>query len=188
MGENDERTLEHGADDDAEHRAASQTPTGDNGGKTPGHESSDEADEETSGGNPAKLITMVVVVLLVLLVAFYALSDALAPSSSRGTVRAHVVQIAPSVSGRVTKVWVENNAVVEAGDPLFSIKKRPYKLAVQKAQAKLKTGRQNVQAARPSVAAAKAAVTRACRPRIRPFQGRSHPSAGKNRCHVVQQG
>lgn len=100
-------------------------------------------------------------VLLVALVALYALSDRLAPSSSRGSVSAHVVQIAPRVSGQVTSVMVADNAVVEAGSPLFSIDRRPFELAVQQAEANLNTALQNVSASGASLVAAQAAVTQA---------------------------
>lgn len=121
----------------------------------------DASAPRTSHRNPAKPITLVMLVLLVALVALYALSDRLAPSSSRGSVSAHVVQIAPRVSGQVTSVMVADNAVVEAGSPLFSIDRRPFELAVQQAEANLNTALQNVSASGASLVAAQAAVTQA---------------------------
>lgn len=63
---------------------------------------------------------MVVISLLVLVVV-YALSDRMAPSSSRGIVSAHVVQISARAPGEVTNVTVADDAVVEAGDVLFEL-------------------------------------------------------------------
>lgn len=120
-----------------------------------------EADAETSNRNPAKSIAIGVVLLLVVLVVLYALSDRMAPTSSRGVVSAHVVQIAPRVSGEVTKVMVEDDAVVHAGDPLFSLDARPFELAVDQAKANLAAAGQDINASVASLVAAQAAVTQA---------------------------
>ena len=96
--------------------------------------------------NPAAKIAAVVVVVLLGLVVLYAMADRMAPSSSRGVVSAHVVQIAPRVSGEVTQVHVEDDAVVQAGDPLFSLNPRPFELAVQQATANLTATTQSIDA------------------------------------------
>lgn len=112
-------------------------------------------------GNPAKSITVGMIVLLLVMVFVYALSDRMAPSSSRGVVSANVVQIAPRVSGEVTEVMVDDDAVVHAGDPLFSIDARPFELAVKQAEANLTTAGQGINASTASLAVAQAAVTQA---------------------------
>ena len=81
--------------------------------------------------NPAGKIALITLILLSLAVLIYTLTDRMAPSSSRGIVSAHVVQIAPRVSGEVLRVQVQDDAVVEAGDPLFQIDPRPFELAVK---------------------------------------------------------
>lgn len=111
--------------------------------------------------NPAAKIAAVVVVVLLGLVVLYAMADRMAPSSSRGVVSAHVVQIAPRVSGEVTQVHVEDDAVVQAGDPLFSLNPRPFELAVQQATANLTATTQSIDASGASLVAAQAAVTQA---------------------------
>ncbi|MEI2688152.1 MAG: biotin/lipoyl-binding protein [Cypionkella sp.] len=103
---------------------------------------------------------MVVAVLLAL-VLLYSLMDRMAPSSSRGIVSAHVVQIALRVSGEVTQVLVEDDAVVQAGDPLFTIDTRPFELAVQQATANLTATTQSIDASGASLVAAQAVVTQA---------------------------
>lgn len=117
--------------------------------------------EAAPKSNPAKAITLLVLVLLVLFVVVYALSDRLAPSSSRGIVSAHIARVAPRVSGQVTEVRVNDNAVVEAGETLFTIDDRPFKLAVQQAKANLETATQNVSASSASLVAAQASVAQA---------------------------
>lgn len=111
--------------------------------------------------NPAKSITIGIILLLIVMVVIYALSDRMAPSSSRGVVSANVVQIAPRVSGEVTEVMVDDDAVVHASDPLFSIDARPFELAVKQAEANLTTAGQGINASTASLVAAQAAVTQA---------------------------
>ncbi len=111
--------------------------------------------------NPAGKIAILVIVLLLGLVALYAVTDRLAPSSSRGIVSAHVVQIAPRVSGEVTEMLVEDDAVVQAGDPLFTLDARPFELAVAQAESQLTSTVQGIDASSASLVAAQAGVTQA---------------------------
>lgn len=120
-----------------------------------------ETGAPSSSGNPAVRIAAVVVVLLVAGVALYALNDRMAPSSTRGSVSAHVVQIAPRIAGEVTQVHVRDDAVVQAEDPLFSLDPRPFELAVRQAEANLTTTVQNIDASSTSLLAAQAEVTQA---------------------------
>lgn len=111
--------------------------------------------------NPARRVAIGVVLLLAVFAFWYALSDRLAPSSSRGIVSANVVQIAPRVSGEVVQVMVDDDAVVQAGDPLFSIDSRPFELALRQAEANLANTTQGINASGASLVAAQAAVTQA---------------------------
>ena len=120
--------------------------------------------ERTSAGSSegnARKVAIGVVIALVILVFLYALTDRLTPSTSRGIVSAQVVQIAPRVSGEVVEVHIEDDAVVQAGDPLFSIDPHPFELALRQAEANLKTALQNIDASSASILAAQAAVTKA---------------------------
>lgn len=109
----------------------------------------------------AKTITLAVLSLLLVLVVMYAATDRLAPSSSRGYVSAHIAQIAPRVSGQVMDVMVADDAVVQAGDPLFAIDPRPFELALRQAEAKLVNTTQGIDASAASLVAAQATVTQA---------------------------
>jgi multidrug resistance efflux pump len=119
------------------------------------------ADSSVPRGNPAKIIAVVVIALLLVFVVVYALSDRMAPMSSHGFVSANIVQIAPRISGEVTKVMVEDDAVVQEGDPLFAIDSRPFELNVRQARAKLVSTVQGVDASAASLVAAQTAVTQA---------------------------
>ncbi len=114
-----------------------------------------------SSKNPAVPAAISVVLLVLVVIAFYALTDWLAPASSRASVSAHVVQIAPRISGEVTEVHVVDDAIVQANDPLFSLDPRPYELAVRQAEANLTTTVQSIDASSTALLAAQADVGRA---------------------------
>lgn len=120
-----------------------------------------DVDPRPSPGRSAGKVALLVIVLLLALVALYAASDRMAPSSSRGIVSAHVVQIAPRVSGEVVEVAVADDAVVQAGDVLFRLDPRPFELAVGQAEANLAQAVQGVEASAASLIAAQAQVTQA---------------------------
>lgn len=148
MSDHNEQTTDRGAAEVADGPPTDREPAG-------------ESVEPTPNRNPAKAITLGVVLLLIVLVVLYALSDRMAPSSSRGVVSAHVVQVAPRVSGEVTEVMVQDDAEVQAGDPLFALDNRPFTLAVKQAEANLATAGQGINASVASLVAAQAAVTQA---------------------------
>jgi membrane fusion protein (multidrug efflux system) len=63
-------------------------------------------------------------------------------------VKAHIVQMAPEVNGRVAEVAVRDHAQVRAGDVLLRIDPAPFRLALQKAEADLEQARTLVETAR----------------------------------------
>ncbi|WP_370662266.1 efflux RND transporter periplasmic adaptor subunit [Massilia solisilvae] len=69
------------------------------------------------------------------------------PWTRDGRVKAYVVQVAPDVTGPVTKVYVHDNQVVKAGEPLFEIDRARFELALRQADA-------TVQAAQAALAQA----------------------------------
>lgn len=131
------------------------------------HEPTEPRDAPTETAAPvpqrdrAGLIAIGVSALLLVLVVLYALSDRMAPASSRGTVAAHVAQIAPRISGQVIEVMVADDAVVQAGTPLLSLDARPFELAVRQAEAQLATAGQSISASVASLVSAQAVVTQA---------------------------
>lgn len=119
------------------------------------------APDAPDGSNPAGKIALSVFVVLAALVSWYAVSDRLVPYSSRGSVSAYVAQIAPRVSGQVTKVFAEDNSIVEVGAPLFKIDDRPFQIAVRQAEANLAQATQSISASSASLVASQAAVAQA---------------------------
>lgn len=127
----------------------------------------DEAEKAVRDGgaagkrNPARKIALLLIAVLAFLIAWYAVSDRLAPHSSRGTVAAYVAQIAPRVAGQVTEVFVEDNTIVEQGQPLFQLDKRPFELAVRQASVNIAQAVQTTDASAAGIAASQARVSQA---------------------------
>ena len=99
----------------------------------------------------------------VLVFIYYLMADIFLPVTPQARVYHPVVQIAPQISGRVTRVLVSNNQPVKAGDVLFSIDQGPYNLAFEQSQlalddAKLQNKRldTNVKALEAQISAANA--------------------------------
>jgi multidrug resistance efflux pump len=59
------------------------------------------------------------------------------PWTRDGRVRADVVQVAPDVSGLVTQADIEDNAVVRKGQPLFTLDRPRFQVALAQASAAL---------------------------------------------------
>ena len=76
--------------------------------------------------DPVRKWTFIILALVVLLLAWYLISDRLAPYTSQARVHALVVPIAPEVSGTVMSVGVNNNQRVKAGQELFQIDPERY--------------------------------------------------------------
>lgn len=75
------------------------------------------------------------------------------PRSDEGRVTANVVGVAPSVSGRITRLPIEDDQKVEAGEVLFEIDPEPFALAVKIAEANLEAVEAEVANARGVVEA-----------------------------------
>jgi multidrug resistance efflux pump len=59
------------------------------------------------------------------------------PWTRDGRVKAYVVQVAPDVTGQVTKVYVHDNQHVAAGEPLFEIDRARFELALRQSEAQV---------------------------------------------------
>ncbi len=81
------------------------------------------------------VLTLVVTAVAVVVVKHLWDYYTIAPWTRDGHIRADVVQVAPDVSGLVTKVLVKDNQRVQRGQPLFEIDRDRYALALQQAQA-----------------------------------------------------
>jgi multidrug resistance efflux pump len=101
------------------------------------NEEKEPAAEETRGPDPIKKITRIVLLGLVVYVGFYIFADRKTPYTDQGRVQALVTPIVPRVAGHLTQIDVRLHSVVDEGDPMFVIDKRPYEVAVLQAEANL---------------------------------------------------
>ncbi|MCW0370409.1 biotin/lipoyl-binding protein [Xanthomonas sacchari] len=101
-------------------------------------------------------LTAIVVLLAALLAHALWRHYMLSPWTRDGRVRAEVVRIAPDVSGLVDAVAVRDNQHVKRGDLLFSVDRKRYELALEKARANLAVAQAQARAAGASLSAAAA--------------------------------
>ncbi|CAN5747552.1 HlyD family secretion protein [soil metagenome] len=80
--------------------------------------------------------------------AFWWLSGGRYVSTDNAYVKAHIVQIAPEVSGQVRRVLTRDHQAVVAGETLMTIESRPFKLALDSADAELDAARTSVETLR----------------------------------------
>ena len=76
-------------------------------------------------------------------------------------LEAHVVYVSPQVAGQVTRVLVEDNQLVQAGQPLVEVDPAQFHLALQQALASQQQAQTALGQATASVAVAKAALAQA---------------------------
>ncbi|MGF1686154.1 HlyD family secretion protein [Photobacterium japonica] len=86
---------------------------------------------------------------------FLITADNLSPFTTQATMHRAVANIAPEVSGVVTRVNVKNGETVQAGDALFTLDPSSYQLAVRQAQAELQQAKEAFSAKREELNAAK---------------------------------
>jgi len=128
---------------------------------TQGDEAKVEEPQVKTEKDPVRKWTFIIMAVILPLIAWYLVSDRVAPFTSQARVHALVVPIAPEVSGTVISVDVGNNQRVKAGQELFHVDPERYRLAVQKAEADLQSARQSMGASTANVAAAEASLASA---------------------------
>ena len=111
--------------------------------------------------NPLRQITLWIFLLFCIFLMIAVFMDRYTPTSSRATVSAYVVSIAPEVAGRVIDVSVIDNSRVDPGQILFRIDPSQHQLAVKEAEAKLARVGQAIGASTASVDAAQARLVEA---------------------------
>src|SRR5262252_10101816 len=106
--------------------------------------------------DPLRRWTLAILVVCVLLFGWTLIADRLTPYTSDASVRAFVVRVVPEVSGKVIEVAVHDNQTVRTGDLLYRIDPTPFRIAVERAEAKLAAAGQTVGASTAAVDAAQA--------------------------------
>jgi multidrug resistance efflux pump len=115
-----------------------------------------ETEDTPAKRDPIRWITRIVLLLVLTVFVWYLFADRLTPYTDQGRVRALVTPIVPQVSGYLTAVNVRLHSVVDEGEVLFQIDRRPYELAVRSAEAGLDMAAQQVGAQTATVKSATA--------------------------------
>ena len=114
-------------------------------------EPSASAAAQSQAGSPAARATrwgaLGLLGVIVLLLVLHLVGDRLTPFTDQARAHAYVVPIAPEVTGLVERVYVKNNQLVRPGQPLFTLSKGAYEIAVQKAQADMSATHRDLKAA-----------------------------------------
>src|SRR6478609_2863182 len=106
--------------------------------------------------DPLRRWTLAILILFVMLFGWTLVADRLTPYTSDASVRAFVVRIVPEVSGKVIEVAVRDNQIARTGDLLFRIDPTPFRIAVERTEAKLIAAGQSIGASTAAVDAAQA--------------------------------
>ena len=106
--------------------------------------------------DPLRRWTLVILVICVVLFGWTVIADRLTPYTSDASVRVFVVRMVPEVSGKVIEVAVHDNQIVRTGDLLYRIDPTPFRIAVERAEAKLAAAGQAVGASTAAVDEAQA--------------------------------
>ncbi|MWV13456.1 HlyD family efflux transporter periplasmic adaptor subunit [Pseudomonas sp. R-28-1W-6] len=101
--------------------------------------------------DPSRRGVQITLALIGLTLLWYLLADRYTPYTQQARVQAYVVAVAPEVAGRISRVLVGNNQMVEAGQVLFEINPEPYAIAVGKARAELENMRGQVGASTAAI-------------------------------------
>ena len=111
--------------------------------------------------DPVRRYTRILLVVVAFLFIWYVWADRVAPWTDQARVDGFLVAITPKVSGKVKKVTVAQDQLVEAGDVLLKIDPRSYELSVQRSEANLEIAGQETGADIAAVAAAEASLAEA---------------------------
>lgn len=99
-----------------------------------------------------------VVGAILLSLLWYLLADRFTPYTQQARVQAFVVPVAAEVAGRVIRVLVRDNQMVEAGEVLFEVDPGQYQIAVERARADLESTRRQIAASTAGIDSAQASL------------------------------
>src|SRR5947209_18954837 len=105
----------------------------------------------TRGRRRAFIIFFLVLVLAGVVGVLYWLNARQFEDTDDASVEMHLNPVSPRIDGVVVKVYVENNQIVKAGDPLVDLDPRDYHVALDQAEAALAQSRSQVTAQLPNV-------------------------------------
>ena len=117
-----------------------------------------EAEVPPLPGKGTRIGAGLIAALIGLSLLLYFVGDRLTPYTSQARIQAFVVPVAAEVSGKVKKVYINNNDEVQPGQPLFDIDADQYEIALQGSRADYDAITRSVNASVAAVDAARAAL------------------------------
>lgn len=105
----------------------------------------------TRGRGKAFLIFFVVLLIAGSVGLYFYIQSREFESTDDAQVEAHLNSISSRVDGAITHVYVDDNHIVKAGDPLVDLDPRDFQVAVDQARAQLAQAQSQVTAQRPNV-------------------------------------
>jgi len=128
-----------------------------------------DATNETDSGadgekkNPVRRVTYIVLAVCIIVFIWYIRSDRMTPYTDQARIKSLLVPIAPRVSGYLTAINIRLHSQVSEHEVLFQIDRRPFEIAVEKAEADVDRATQDMGARGATVksATARLGVSRA---------------------------
>jgi membrane fusion protein, multidrug efflux system len=108
-------------------------------------------DPSNRGRGRAFIIFFVVLLIAAGVGLYFWLQSRQFESTDDAEVEAHLNSISSRVDGSITSVYVDNNQIVKAGDPLVDLDPRDFQVAIDQARAQVAQARSQVVAQQPSV-------------------------------------
>ena len=108
-------------------------------------------DKKTDKGGSIKKVTYIVLLISVLFFIWYVSADRHTPYTDQGRIQGLITPVSPRVSGFITDVRIQLHTKVRAGDTLFQLDRRPFEIAVSKAEAGIDNAVQSIAASSASV-------------------------------------
>ena len=94
--------------------------------------------------DPVRKISKYILYVVIFLFVWYVIADRYAPWTDQARVKAFVVPIVPQVAGRVTRVNVSQDQIVQPREVLVEIESSDYELAVEVAESELALSGQGI--------------------------------------------
>jgi membrane fusion protein (multidrug efflux system) len=95
------------------------------------------------------LVAVIAVVVLIAIGVWW--HSTFSEDTDDAQVNGHLIQVSSRIPGQVIKVYVDENQLVKAGDPIVDIDPRDYQVAVENAEAALASAKANAAAAKVAV-------------------------------------
>ncbi|WP_168796606.1 HlyD family secretion protein [Cognatitamlana onchidii] len=122
--------------------------------KSPKHNTQDSQEEEPKGKSSIKQVTYIVLGVSVLFFIWYIFSERYTPYTDQARVNGLITPITSRVSGNVVSLNIDLHSEVKLGDTLIQLDRKPFEIALKKAEANIDKATQSVAASSSSVKSA----------------------------------